>query len=369
MKSGQLIIMKTMTWGRDSHNLFDYESRNCFKKQLQTSSSCQIARAETDVNLLSLPAESRRLGPNSNILATVSQENGNFYINSEDEPLWQIVRSLKTQDGPGHVLKKDDVIKLGRACYKIKELNFGQDDSSSEQTQESEEESMNEVPEEHESGVCRICFCESEPENPLIAPCNCTGSVKHIHLQCLQKWLSYHMSTKQSDNSAVYHWKTIECELCKGTFPFSLGIKGKDHNLFQVEKSGMPYIVLEASGQGKGNAKGAHVITFSNNSTVKLGRGHESDVRISDISVSRCHAIIRFENNQFILEDNNSKFGTLLQVAKPIGMTLNSTIALQCGRTVLALSLKAVNSNLGSLSPYDTSIDEAENYVPYKRSL
>ena len=46
----------------------------------------------------------------------------------------------------------------------------------------------------------------------------------------------------------------------------------------------------------------------------KLGRGHESDVRVSDISVSRCHALIKYnhQNGRFYLEDNLSKFGTLV---------------------------------------------------------
>lgn len=49
-------------------------------------------------------------------------------------------------------------------------------------------------------------------------------------------------------------------------------------------------------------------------STFKLGRGHESDVRVSDISVSRCHAILKYDVNDFgyYLEDNLSKFGTLV---------------------------------------------------------
>lgn len=45
---------------------------------------------------------------------------------------------------------------------------------------------------------------------------------------------------------------------------------------------------------------------------VKLGRGHDTDVRITDISVSRLHAYIRKSFKGFYyLEDNNSKFGTL----------------------------------------------------------
>ena len=45
---------------------------------------------------------------------------------------------------------------------------------------------------------------------------------------------------------------------------------------------------------------------------IKMGRGHQCDIRISDISVSRLHAYIKYENGQFLLTDNNSKFGTLV---------------------------------------------------------
>ena len=46
---------------------------------------------------------------------------------------------------------------------------------------------------------------------------------------------------------------------------------------------------------------------------IKVGRGHDSEVRITDISVSRCHALIkRSLKGDYILEDNSSKFGTLV---------------------------------------------------------
>ena len=50
--------------------------------------------------------------------------------------------------------------------------------------------------------------------------------------------------------------------------------------------------------------------------TFKMGRGHESDLRINDISVSRCHALIKFRDGRFLLEDNLSKFGTLVLIKK-----------------------------------------------------
>ena len=46
---------------------------------------------------------------------------------------------------------------------------------------------------------------------------------------------------------------------------------------------------------------------------IKLGRGHECEVRITDISVSRNHALIRNNMDGFYIYDNKSKFGTLVK--------------------------------------------------------
>jgi len=56
-------------------------------------------------------------------------------------------------------------------------------------------------------------------------------------------------------------------------------------------------------------------ITFKNKSKINIGRKKDVDVRISDdISVSRIHATLKYKEDtrEFILEDNNSKFGTLI---------------------------------------------------------
>lgn len=38
---------------------------------------------------------------------------------------------------------------------------------------------------------CRFCWStQTEPENPLISSCQCSGSVRFIHLSCLMLWLS-----------------------------------------------------------------------------------------------------------------------------------------------------------------------------------
>lgn len=43
-----------------------------------------------------------------------------------------------------------------------------------------------------------------------------------------------------------------------------------------------------------------------------MGRGHESEVRVNDISVSRSHAKIKYKPDGIYIEDNRSKFGTLV---------------------------------------------------------
>ena len=71
-----------------------------------------------------------------------------------------------------------------------------------------------------------------------------------------------------------------------------------------------------------------------------LGRGHESDVRISDISVSRQHARITYKDKKFILEDTGSKFGTLVLAKEPVPI-IEKPVILQIGRTLFSLSTSA----------------------------
>ena len=47
--------------------------------------------------------------------------------------------------------------------------------------------------------ICRFCQ-DRDPENELVAPCNCTGSVKYVHTTCLYRWVA-------SSNSII-------CNLC-----------------------------------------------------------------------------------------------------------------------------------------------------------
>jgi len=84
-----------------------------------------------------------------------------------------------------------------------------------------------------------------------------------------------------------------------------------------------------------------HILSFANQSLIKLGRGQETDARIPDISVSRIHAQFEFYRDNFYIEDLHSKFGTIILLKESLTISHSSKSAqLQVGRHLFVFSLK-----------------------------
>mgnify|MGYP002475727197 FL=1 len=330
--------LQTLTWGRESHGLFDYESRSTHEKKLKASGDCKLIRTENEVEII----KDEELRPEAQVLASFTQTSSGYFL-APQEPgsLWLVVKSLQN-----FVLSEGAIIKLGRVKYRVKELS-GSDTSFPSPFEK--------VPPEQ---ACKFCFCDENTENnPLISPCQCSGSMKFIHLFCLQEWLNSKKLTRNNENSICHYWKSVDCEICKRPFPVNVYYKGEPFDLFSVGTKHQPYLILEAVTPERNNHRGIHVITFINKCVAKLGRGHDSDVRISDISVSRFHATIKYLDGKFILEDNNSKFGTLVQLEESYDLsTCHDLVELQIGRTVISVMGK---SNLDE--SLDMSIEETED--------
>lgn len=191
---------------------------------------------------------------------------------------------------------------------------------------------------------CRFCWsCEASPENPLLGTCKCAGSVGQIHFSCLAAWLQSRQQSKLSVNFSTYFWKAFECEICKTAYPLMMKAEGNTYNLVKYDKPQGDYMVLESLSQEKNTSRIIHIIRPSaTKTTFKLGRGHESDLRINDISVSRCHTKIKFERGKFLLEDNQSKFGSLVLVKQRTPLLPGFNKAVQVGRTVINFSVKTL---------------------------
>ena len=48
------VYMRCVTWSRDSHGLFDYESKNIAKKNIKTQTGGKILRVNDDVEFVSI---------------------------------------------------------------------------------------------------------------------------------------------------------------------------------------------------------------------------------------------------------------------------------------------------------------------------
>ncbi|KRZ58948.1 E3 ubiquitin-protein ligase MARCH11, partial [Trichinella nativa] len=72
--------------------------------------------------------------------------------------------------------------------------------------------------------LCRICHLPAARGNPLITPCRCSGSLRHVHKTCLLHWLEI-SSTKVSPSP--------QCELCGYTY--------KTHHCFSFRTAQCPH--------------------------------------------------------------------------------------------------------------------------------
>lgn len=153
------------------------------------------------------------------------------------------------------------------------------------------------------------------------------------------------MQTKTCENLVSTYWKTFECEICKTAYPYLFKVKELIYKLVDVKVPDLAdhFMVMESLPLEKNTSRTIHVLGFNHQKTqFSMGRGHESEVRINDISVSRCHAIIKCKPEGIFLEDNKSKFGTLVLIRDKHQLEMEKTSAVQIGRTVISCTVRNV---------------------------
>ena len=158
----------------------------------------------------------------------------------------------------------------------------------------------------------------------------------HIHTSCLKDWLNSKKVVFEGIKVTSYFWKALECELCKQ--PFENKMRSSMFAIMQFDKPDKNYMILESIKSAP--AKVVHVFDLSY-SEFKVGRSVETDMKIADISVSRTHSFFKVKDNKIVVEDNGSKFGTLVKLQRPVDLLniksdITSTI-FQVGRTLIFL--------------------------------
>ncbi len=119
-------MIKTMTWNRETHGLFDYESHFITSNQLKTSSSASIVRIGNECSLWSdnnLPRDSFTSLCRV-VFQKIDKNCHEIYVTKEGyERIWFIIKKMSSPEGvKGCRLKVGDVIKLGRVKLRIKEI-------------------------------------------------------------------------------------------------------------------------------------------------------------------------------------------------------------------------------------------------------
>lgn len=198
------------------------------------------------------------------------------------------------------------------------------------------------------SGQCKYCWgTDSSLDNPCIVPCKCSGSVGFIHFKCLKNWLDLKVTPKQTGNIKSLYWRSFECELCKHAYPYVFRVADRIYKLVDMKKPELPnYLVMESLPLERNSSRTVHMLSFSEGQTrFKMGRGHDSEVRVNDISVSRCHAIITYRPDGIYIADNRSKFGTLvLSRQTNIQLEGQKPQVFQIGRSVCSFTVQMVPS-------------------------
>jgi pSer/pThr/pTyr-binding forkhead associated (FHA) protein len=165
-----------------------------------------------------------------------------------------------------------------------------------------------------------------------------------IHITCLKEWLNGKRIVYEGQKVTSYFWKALDCELCKE--PFENKLRSSLFSIMQFDKPESNYMILESIKSAP--AKVVHVFDLKYDSFA-IGRSIETDMKIADISVSRTHSFVRIQNGKICVEDNGSKFGTLVKIQRPLDLLrvdaeYTSTI-FQIGRTLIYLKLNTKREN------------------------
>lgn len=373
-----IVNIKATTWDKESQGLFDYESKRLQEKKFEASTSGNIFKIDEDIFLDdNLNSETASFSTERSLI-TIKKNEGSFSLckvpqSTENSPsnqdnVWLVVKSVIPSNVHyrGHVLTEGDIIKLGKVKLRVRELgatsqgieklekylenveSFLKEETAQNKYQNKvypsfiQKQNIEKLPQGQETS-CRICLeTESDESNPFIAPCSCSGSVKHIHLNCLKQWIDSKRYHKVDVACETYMWKDLECELCHNSLPDIFLHDGKEIHLVDLARPLTPYLILETLPEKKDIRKVFYVASVNADNIenlLMLGRKSDCHVKINDISVSRLHAMIKFANGKFYLENGFSKFGTLLLLRDEIKLAKEYDLSIQVGRTVLNFEL------------------------------
>ena len=393
MEKDYELFVDCKTYKTDNNGIFDYTDAEisevnhttkdddiyyCRSNETDNISTCysQIESKKESKILFRARKNKNKQYELINVIKKKMKKNENN-INNLDNKMWYVLNS----EGKGkekyenknktYYLKENDILKLGRRKYEIIKVNIPIISDTYYQTNNVSEKNrkygpvfdISLKPEQYcnkiiikndldlsEDGYvpendCRICFgSQSTEENPKLKLCHCNT---YVHYNCLKLFLKNNIKVYENLNGMVtsYNCHKFNCEVCEEPYPLKFTIKfneeSQPRNYYLIDGLELPentnYLIMESLTylKEKKNIKNIFVVKLSDRE-LTLGRSDKNDIIDGDISISRYHAIMKFnpDNGELTLT-NRSKYGVLVLIKDNLKLITDEKIYIQVGKSFI----------------------------------
>ena len=391
-ESNQYLKIHCNTWNKDAHALFDYESEEIVRNKFTLGKGGKIIRDEEKGETKYQPDNQdegffltgghssssegclinffNEYGAHTRVSKKIKDE---YIYNKENitevqNMLYLVIfqselKGIKREYKSGYNYKPhpNDIIRFGRVQFimrSMKDKSTLSNNNSNEFIDDNENYKSIFLPNDNtdikpnnnnKSIICDLCDKKEidSTNNPIIKICPCK-KCPLLHLNCFkneylkkEKIFNYNEKEYMSGNLKIINFINFLCPICNE--PYNPIIK-KGNNFYNI----LPYsfdkniyhIVLESINFVKDGIFCVMIIIFTfpnKKEEYFLGRGHEATFKISDISISRVHAKFYLKDDNIIIDDLGSKFGTLLLVRNAIDVSeiIEKKMKIQIGRSVI----------------------------------
>lgn len=96
-----------------------------------------------------------------------------------------------------------------------------------------------------EKFICYMCYETHDTlEDPLVAPCDCRGDTRYLHVQCLQRWYQTSMHSHRAQVIRMTGSGAPACKICGGAYKTSFKKPdGTKASMLEFDSDG-PYVCL-----------------------------------------------------------------------------------------------------------------------------
>jgi len=387
-QSNQSYKINCVTWGKDAHALFDYESEEIVKNTFTLGRGGKIFLDNEKGTTTYEPDNQEdgffltgghssssegclinffnEYGSHTRVTKKIKDEyefnkenitevqNMIYYVITQKE-----LKGIKREYKSEYNYKPEiyDIIRFGRVQFivrSMKDKSYSNNDGDSNDNKSIFLPNDNSNLKQTLNNKVLICeLCEKKEtdniNNPIIKICPCK-KCPLLHINCFKneylkkdKMFCYSNKDYMSGSLKIVSLINFLCPLCNEPYNPIIKINSRFYNIlpYSFDKN-IFHIVLESINFVKDGIYCIMVIIFTfpnKKEEFFLGRGHEATFKISDISISRVHAKVYLKDENIVIDDLGSKFGTLLLARNSIdvGEMIEKKMKIQIGRNVIWL--------------------------------